>query len=166
MVSVLITLSSELLEQGVLRMESEKGQLRASHLPLRILVGLLFVLANELSYPLHWRLESHIFFFSSSCFDNEKLLRGASSNRLEGRGLGSGYPSKGHYYRMMMKIWPRWWCWSHPERTDSTRKKETHFKLQECLGGGSKQGTGTGISRSGKGVSGSSHASPRAELAP
>lgn len=47
-VSVLTTLSSELPEQGVSRPESEQGQLRASHLPLRILVGLLCVLAHEL----------------------------------------------------------------------------------------------------------------------
>lgn len=58
--------SSELLEQGVLRTESEKGQLRASHLPLRISVGLLCVLANEIPHPLHWRLDSHMFFFSLS----------------------------------------------------------------------------------------------------
>lgn len=55
---------SELLEQGVSRTESEKGQLRAEHLPLRILVGLLCELANELSYPPHWWLESHIFSLS------------------------------------------------------------------------------------------------------
>lgn len=51
---------------SVSRTESEKGQLRASHLPLRILAGLLCALANELSFPPQWRLESYIFFFSLS----------------------------------------------------------------------------------------------------
>lgn len=85
---------SELLEQGVSRTESEKGQLRALHLQLRILVGLLCELANELSYPPQLVVRvPHLFLpYPYPCYDNEKL-KGASSNRLGGRGLASGYPS-------------------------------------------------------------------------
>jgi hypothetical protein len=59
------------------------------------------------------------------------------------RALALGYLSWGHYYRIMMKIWPRWWCWSHPERM-----QEPHVKLQEYSGGRYRQG----VSHHGKGV--------------